>query len=41
MIMNKSYLVLKIIFILAALIAVGYLFTPVDGRIILERPWFR
>ncbi|MEK7131360.1 MAG: hypothetical protein AAB797_01310 [Patescibacteria group bacterium] len=38
--MKKLYLVLKILIILAALIAVGYLATTPDSEVILKRPWF-
>ena len=39
--MKKFYLILKILFILAILIAVAYLVTPPDSEIILKRPWFK
>ena len=37
--MKKSYFILKILIILAALIAVGYLATTPDSEVILKRPW--
>ncbi|MEK7520914.1 MAG: hypothetical protein AAB560_02445 [Patescibacteria group bacterium] len=37
--MKKLYLILKILLILAALIALGYLLTPTDSEVILKRPW--
>ena len=37
--MNKLYLILKILIILAILIAVGYLVTTPDSEVILKKPW--
>lgn len=37
--MKKFYLILKILLILAALIALGYLVTSPDSEVILKRPW--
>lgn len=37
--MKKLYLILKILLILAALIALGYLVTTPDSEVILKRPW--
>ena len=39
--MKKLYLILKILIILAILIAVGYLVTTPDSEVILKKPWFR
>lgn len=37
--MKKFYLILKILLILAALIALSYLVTTPDSEVILKRPW--
>ncbi|KKU23203.1 MAG: hypothetical protein UX36_C0008G0003 [Microgenomates group bacterium GW2011_GWC1_46_15] len=39
--MKKLYLILKILLVLAALIALGYLVTPPDSEVILTRPWLK
>jgi len=39
--MKKFKLILIILIVLAALIAVAYIVTPVDSERMLERPWFK
>ncbi len=37
--MKKFYLILKILLILAALIALSYLVTIPDSEVMLKKPW--